>query len=98
MITKENCIENVVVVINNKATKWNSVMGTTNNGLVCFPFNKEGVLIGQEKELSVGTKLIILSKPKRFNENGNQVKFRLEHDNTVLAAWWVSFKHKVDLI
>lgn len=98
MISKEQCTESTHVVINNKVTKWNSEMGTTNNGLVYFPFNKEGVLIGEEKELSVGTKLIILSKPKRFNGNGNQVKFKLENDNTVLATWWVSFKHKVDLI
>lgn len=98
MIDKTQCIENTVVVVNNKNLKFNSDMGTNFNGLVCFPFNKQGTLMGQEKEILVGTKLIILSKPKRFNGNGNQVKFKLENDETVLSAWWICFKHKVDLI
>lgn len=98
MITKEQCIDNTVVIVNAKVTKLNSEIGAKNNGLVCFPFNKNGTLMGEEKELPVGTKLIILSKPKRFNGNGNQVKFKLENDSTVLSAWWICFKHKVDLI
>lgn len=98
MINKYQCIENTVVVVNNKETNWNLSMNTKFNGLVCFPFNKQGTLMGEEKEIPIGTKLTILSKPKRFNNNGNQIKFKLENDETVLSAWWICFKHKVDLI
>lgn len=98
MIDKTQCIQNTIVVVNNKQTKWNLDMNTKFNGLVCFPFNEKGTLVGEEKEILVGTKLIILSKPKRFNGNGNQVKFKLENDDTILSAWWICFKHKVDLI
>lgn len=98
MIKKEKCIENTSVIINDKVIKANSDIGTINNGLVCFRFHKDGVYMGEEKELPVGTKLIILSKPKRFNESGNQVKFKLENDDTILSAWWICFKHKVDII
>jgi hypothetical protein len=98
MITKEQCIENTTVVVNNKITKWNSIMGAEDRGLICFPFSKEGQIVGEEKEIPVGTKLIILSTPKRFNGNGNQVKFKLKNNKTILSAWWASFKHKVNLI
>lgn len=98
MIEKNQCIENTEVIVNDKLTKWNVELGTKNNGLICFPFNKEGTLFGQEIEISVGTKLTILSKPKKFNGNGNQVKFKIENNDTIWSSWWVCFKHKVNLI
>ncbi len=98
MITKENCNLNVRVVVNDKATKWNSNMGTSQNGLVCFVFKHDGVIMSDELEVIPGTKLTILSKPKRFNESGNQVKFKIDGSEIVYSAWWVAFKHKVDLL
>jgi hypothetical protein len=98
MIKKENCLPGNQVTVNSKITKWNTEMGTTSNGLVAFPFNPTGVLMGEEVEIHIGTKLVILSTPKRFNENGNQVKFKLEEDpkGVIYSSWWTCFKHKVD--
>jgi len=98
MIKKEDCLPETLVIVNNKVTKWNLFMGTSSNGLVAFPFNINGVLMGNEVEIKPGTILSILSKPKKFNENGNQVKFRVKGDgsNTVYSSWWICFKHKVD--
>jgi hypothetical protein len=98
MIKKEDCLPETLVIVNNKVTKWNLFMETSANGLVAFPFNINGVLIGNEVEIKPGTILYILSKPKKFNENGNQVKFRVKGDesNTVYSSWWICFKHKVD--
>jgi hypothetical protein len=99
MIKKENCLPGNQVTVNNKTLKWDSALGTTNNGLVGFPFNPDGVLkIGSEFEIPIGTKLVILSTPKRFNGSGNQVKFKLEEDpkGVIYSSWWTCFKHKVD--
>jgi hypothetical protein len=97
MITKEQCVSGVKVTINNKVTRWNQNMNTKNNGLICFEFSEYGVLPGNEIEISPNTEIEILSKPKRFNENGNQVKFKYGNSETIMSAWWCNFKHKVDL-
>jgi hypothetical protein len=96
MITKSDCQLGVKAIINNKVTKWNQELGTSYNGLVCHIFNKDGVKMGQEKELAPNTVIEILSGPKRFNSNGNQVKFKIEGSDVIMAAWWICFKHKVD--
>lgn len=96
MISKENCKPGTRVVVNEKETKWNSSMGTASNGLLCFIFHEHGALPGNEIELQPGTEIEILSTPKRFNENGNQVKFKYGNYETVMSAWWCNFKHKVN--
>lgn len=98
MITREDCVPNQLVIVNNKVTKFNTLMGTTVNGMVAFPFKPEGVLMGEEIEIKPDTRITILSKPKEFNGNGNQVKFKLDGDDTIFSAWWICFKHKVDKI
>ena len=100
-LNKENCIPGTRAVVNDKKSKWNEDIGATKNGLVCFPFAKDsinGTLMGQEGELIPGTQITILSKPKRFNENGNQVKFTIDGDTTVYSAWWICIKAKVDTL
>jgi hypothetical protein len=98
MIKKEDCLPETSVIVNNKATKWNSSLGTKINGLIAFVFDPNGVLMGDEVEIKPDTILLILSRPKNFNESGNQVKFRIKDDesNTVYSSWWICFKHKVD--
>lgn len=98
MITKEQCLVGTKVKVNHTKTRWNTEMGTKNNGLVCFPFKKLGVHIDEEMELSPDSVLVIQSKPKKFNGNGNQVKFTIEGSDTIMSAWWICFKHKVDIV
>lgn len=98
MIKKEECNTGIKAIINNNSTKWNDLMGTTKNGLVCFPFNSKGVLMGEELELIPGTKIEIMDKPKRHNDNGNQIKFKIDGSEIIMSAWWINFKHKVDKI
>lgn len=95
MVSKEQCIENVVVIVNNKQTKFYSEFNV--DGLIAFPF---GSSLGSEIVIPVGTKLIILSKPKTYKHlsSGKQVKFKLENDETILSSWWMFFKPKVDLV
>lgn len=96
MIKKEECIIGTIAVVNDKVTQWNKELGTKFNGLICFPFNEKGTLMGNELEVKVGTKITIQSKPKRFNGNGNQVKFTVDGDNNIYSSYWISFKHKIN--
>ena len=95
-MTKETCIPNTRAVVDYKESKWNKNVGAENNGLLCFLFGS--VDLGEEIELSPGTEITIQSKPKRFNDNGIQVKFTLDNDPSIYTAWWVCFKAKVVLI
>lgn len=97
MITKEQCLNGVKAVINCKKTSWNVSVNSKQNGLMCFPF-AGGYSELNEKELLPNVKITILSKPKRFNACGVQVKFLVEGDDTIMSAWWICFKHKVDLL
>ena len=98
MIDKEQCLPGVRVIVNEKKTKWNEFLNIIHNGLICFPFSEQGTLPGNEIELIPGTEIEIISKPKRFNDNGNQVKFKIINNDNILSTWWVSFKHKVNII
>lgn len=98
MIKKEQCVPGTRCIINQKKTKWNEDMGTTQNGLVCHVFDKSGVLMSSERELLPGTCIEIIAPPKRIGESGVQVRFKFDGNDTLMAAWWVSFKHKVDII
>ncbi len=100
MIKKEQCIIGTKVKINDKISRFNNGVGAKHNGLICMVFNKDGVLSfsGQEREVFPGVILTIQSKPKRFNGNGNQIKFTIEEDETLYSAWWICFKSKVDLV
>ncbi len=98
MIQKQECLPHTKVVVNDKTNKWNTSMGTSLNGLVAFKFNIKGVLMDDEFEIKQGTVLEIISKPKRYNESGNQIKFKIEGIDEVFAAWWICFKHKVDKV
>ena len=95
---REECLPNVKGIVNNKISKLNTDLGTKHNGLVAFPFSPEGVLIGQECEILPQTEIFILSKPTRFNENGNQVKFKIDNRGRIFSAWWSFFKQKVDVV
>jgi hypothetical protein len=102
MISKQRCLPNTNLIINDKITKWNQEMGTAHNGLVCFPYSAKGCLMGDEMELLPGTVITIIGGPRKYNENGNQVKFIINGDTSkptkIMSAWWVSFKHKVDIV
>jgi len=97
MIEKHECLTGVTGVVNNRPSKWNQEMGAKNNGLVCFVFKQDGFSVGdKEYEVPVGTNIEVVVKPKRIGESGVQVRFKVEGDETILAAWWVVFKHKID--
>lgn len=95
---KEQCLPNVKGVVNHKVSKWNTDMGTRLNGLVAFDFKEGGILIGEEIEILPDTPIFILSKPTKFNGNGNQVKFKIDNSDRIFSAWWFCFKQKVNLI
>ena len=97
-LTKENCILGTRAVITDKKSKWNEETGAKDNGLICFKFNPEGTLYGDELELKPGSKITIQSKPRRFNDNGNQVKFTIDNDSAMYSAWWICIKSKVIVI
>lgn len=99
MITKEQCLPNTIVVVNDKITQWNKTLGTKMNGLNCFPFSELGVFaMNEDYELPVNTVLVILSKPTEFNGNGNQVKFKIQNTDEILSSWWNCIKHKVNKV
>ena len=95
---KTECLPGTHVIVNEKVSKWNVSTGATKNGLVAFLFNPKGTRFGDEIEIQPGTKLELLSKPKRFNANGNQVKFKIDGDDRVFSAWWCCIMHKVDIV
>lgn len=95
---KEECLPNTKGIVNHKVTKWNTDMNTKFNGLVAFPFKEKGVFMGEEIEILPTTEIFILSKPTKFNGNGNQVKFKIDESDRVFSAWWICFKQKVDLV
>jgi hypothetical protein len=95
-LTKDTCIPGTKAIVSDTRSKWNENTGAEDNGLLCFLFKT--VEIGSEIELSPGTEITIQSKPRRFNENGNQVKFTIDNDPNVYMAWWICFKAKVVLI
>jgi hypothetical protein len=95
---KEECLPNAKGKVNHKVSKINTDMGTKYNGLVAFDYKTDGVLLGQEIEILPNTDIEILSKPTRFNGNGNQVKFKIDESERIFSAWWICFKQKVDLV
>lgn len=97
-LNKENCVQGTKCVVTDKLSQWNRDTGAINNGMMCFMFKPEGVLIGDELELLPGSIITIQSKPKRFNGNGNQVKFTIEGSDVMFAAWWICIKSKVKVI
>jgi hypothetical protein len=98
MITKEQCIPGTKCIVNQKKTRWNEDIGTIQNGLVCHIFERDGVTIGNEKELIPGSFIEIIAPPRRIGESGVQVRFKIEGSDTIMAAWWICFKPKVDII
>jgi hypothetical protein len=97
-LTKENCLPGTKAIVNDRKSPLNESFGATRNGLVCFPFNPEGVLIDEEIELLPGAPITLQSPPKRFNGNGNQVKFTIDGSSIIYSAWWSAIKAKVDIL
>lgn len=97
---KATCLPGTKAIISDRPSKWNKDVGGINNGLVCFKFTQNGVKIGDGfLELPPNSEIIILSKPKKFNNgNGVQVQFSIKNSSEILSAWWVCFKSKVELI
>lgn len=91
---KELCLPETKGIVNHKISKINTDMGTKYNGLVAFQYKNDGVLMGEEIEILPNTEIEILSKPTRFNSNGNQVKFKIDESGRVFSAWWICFKQK----
>lgn len=98
MITKEQCTPGTKCIINQKRTKYNEQIGAQQNGLICFQFDKHGVIPGNEIELLPGSIIEIISSPKRVGESGVQLKFKVEGNDTIMAAWWICIKSKADII
>jgi hypothetical protein len=96
MIKKEQCISGTTAIVNNKITKWND--GAKMNGLLCHVFKSGGIFFDDLKELIPNTEIEILGPPKRYLNSGTQVKFKIKGDDRIMAAWWICFKHKIDLI
>jgi hypothetical protein len=99
MVNREQCIPGLKVIVNDKIIKWNTSMGTEKNGLMCFqPHSSGGHMIGDpEFEILPGTELELLSKVKRFGVGGIQVRFKIIGSDQILSAWWICFKHKINI-
>ena len=95
-ITVENCRPNTRAVVSDVRSSTRNNIGAKLGGLICFPFNPEGMLLSDELELVPGTLITIYDGPKRFNGLGNQVKFTLDGDPTIYSAWWSYFKAKIE--
>ena len=99
MIEKSECLPGNLAIVNSKISKYNVDLCAKNNGLSAF---QQGVFISgiqdlfQQFEIPVGTKIKILSKPKRIDGSSVTVLFKVENDDTVWSSWWIVFKHKVD--
>ena len=95
MIEKSKCIPGQIVIVNNKITKWNVELGMTNNGLCSIT----DTMLGQTntQELLPGTKLRIVNGPKRRNYT-TLIEYNVLGQSYNRFSYWISFKHKVDII
>jgi hypothetical protein len=100
MITKEQCLPNTRVVVNEKYVKINKQLGATSNGLFAFSFQDGGGITTKTPIITItkGCIITLLSKPKMFNGNGNQVLIELDGSGVVWSTYWSCLKSKVDLI
>lgn len=97
MVKKEDVLAGTKVIVNSKIIKWNSELGTVNNGLYTFYYKNTGPT-DAKFEIPVGTILEIVKEPKQIGQSGVQIAFKIEGKVEIFASFWVNFKHKVDLI
>lgn len=94
MFKKEDCVIGTKGVVNSKISSWNIQLGSKNNGLICFEFTNDGVVLDSEIELPPNTEIEIQSPPKRISSNGSLIQFKV--NDKIMSAWWICFKQKVN--
>ena len=97
-IKKAECLPGTTVVVNEKKSKWNEELGTKHNGLLAHDWNPAGnLMIGDQiHEILPGKEIEILAKPRKVQNSGVHVKFKIAGEDKIFTSWWICFLNKVD--